>query len=210
LAKNEIPHTNHVITKIFLASRHPAYREILVALSLSRATRRQNVLLKEKVQLHALTPGMLVEPVIENGREFSERGRRQLSIVQKRLRVQGFLHVKGVPESLRTVIVDPLYANHPARRFRVVGVNAGQRGGRKFTSSSLFGCRPLSESYYVEDWEKFSKFMSTKLEVMFRAANPQPPRPLKATFTRFMHDFGFHWTGCPHPRADFQNECFGL
>ncbi len=139
-----------------------------------------------------------VDHQFEDRTEFSESRKKQLSIVEKKLRVHGFIHSEGIPYALRKIVVDPLYLETPARQFRIAGVNSGQRGGRKFSSNAFFGRRMLSESYFVSDWERFSRFMGMKLELMFRAANPNPPRQLKLAFTRFMHNFGFHWTLCVH------------
>lgn len=138
------------------------------------------------------------EHQFEYDEEFSESRKNQLSIIEKKLRVHGFIHSEGVPPALRKVVVDPLYIDAPARHFRIIGVNSSQRGGRKFSSIALFGRRMLCESYFVSDWERFSWFMGMKLELMFRAANPNPPRQLRLAFTRFMHNFGFHWTLCVH------------
>lgn len=154
------------------------------------------------LSIRSIREGIRLENDSESKREFPKSKRNQLSIIERTLRVQGFIHVEGVPASLRTIVVDPLYTKYPARSFRIIGVNSGQRGGRKFTSSTLFGRRMLSESYYVLEWKRFSQFMSMKLEVMFRATNPNPPRQLKLAFTRFMHNFGFHWTECGHSAGD--------
>ena len=139
-----------------------------------------------------------LEHQFEDRDEFSQSRKKQLSIIEKKLRVHGFIHSEGFPPALRKVGGDPLYIETPPRQFRSVGVNSGQRGGRKFSSITLFGRRMLYESYFVSDWERFSYFMGMKLELMFRATNPNPPRQLKLAFTRFMHNFGFHWTLCVH------------
>ncbi|MCL4518138.1 MAG: hypothetical protein M1587_02970 [Thaumarchaeota archaeon] len=112
---------------------------------------------------------------------------------------QGFLHSDDVPPYARKILEDPLYSTEPARRFQINGVSsAGHKGAIKFSSVDLFGVRRLEESYLVSDWEKFTKFFGPKLEVMFRATNPNPSRSLKKAFTRFMHNYGLHWTDCYH------------
>ena len=131
-------------------------------------------------------------------KEMSESERKQFSAIGEKIRAQGFIAFLGVPRFARRRIVDPLCFEPPARPFRIIGINSGHKGGRKFTSINLFGSRVIRESYYVLDWEKFSKFISMKLEVMFRATNPDPPKQLKRAFTHFMHNFGLHWTGCHH------------
>lgn len=121
-----------------------------------------------------------------------------LTAIVNILKKQGFIDSHNVPQFARERIVDPLYFENPARAFYLWGVNAGQKGGRKYTSFDLFGSRMLHESYYVTNWDEFSKYLSAKLEDMFRSKNPDPPRQMKLAFTRFMHDFGLHWTGCIH------------
>lgn len=123
---------------------------------------------------------------------------KRLRAITRTMKDHGFIDSQSVPYFAKLRIVDPIYFPNPARAFRIWGVNAGQRGGRKFTSLDFFGLRMLHESYYVSDWEKFAVFLSTKLEVLFRARNPDPPRQLRLAFTRFMHDFGLHWTECIH------------
>lgn len=118
--------------------------------------------------------------------------------IRRTIKKHGFIDSQSVPYFAKQLIVDPLYSKSPARAFRIWGVNAGQKGGRKFTSLDFFGQRMLHESYYVSDWDKFATFLGMKLEVMFRATNPSPPRQLRLAFTRFMHDFGLHWTECNH------------
>jgi CBS domain-containing protein len=117
--------------------------------------------------------------------------------IMRTMKKHGFIDSQSVPRFAKQRIVDPLYFESPAREFHIWGVNAGQKGGRKFTSLDLFG-HSLHESYYVSDWGKFAVFLGMKLEVMFRAKNPSPPRQLRLAFTRFMHDFGLHWTECNH------------
>lgn len=123
---------------------------------------------------------------------------KTLDAITRTIKKHGFIDSKSVPYFARQRIVDPLYFKSPARAFHIWGVNAGQKGGRKFTSLDFFGQRMLHESYYVSDWNKFAAFLGMKLEVMFRARNPNPPRQLRLAFTRFMHDFGLHWTECNH------------
>lgn len=117
----------------------------------------------------------------------------------RKLQKQGFVHTDDVPLYARKILEDPLYSTTPARRFQINGVSsAGHKGAIKFSSVDFFGVRRLEESYLVSDWEKFAKYFGPKLEVMFRAANPIPSRSLKKAFTRFMHNFGLHWTDCYH------------
>ena len=118
--------------------------------------------------------------------------------VRRTIKKHGFIDSQSVPYFAKQLIVDPLYSQDPVRAFRIWGVNSGQKGGRKFTSLDFFGQRMLHESYYVSDWDKFATFLGMKLEVMFRAKNTSPPRQLRLAFTRFMHDFGLHWTECNH------------
>lgn len=124
--------------------------------------------------------------------------KRLLANITNTLKKQGFVDSHDVPQFVRQRIVDPLYFGNPARAFYLWGVNSGQKGGRKFTSFDFFGRRMLHESYYVTDWDEFSRYLSAKLEAMFRAKNPAPTSQLRLAFTRFMHDFGLHWTGCTH------------
>lgn len=131
-------------------------------------------------------------------RGLSEVRRKQLSIIGERLCVIGFVPVNGVPSPLRIAVVDPVYFEQAPRVFCITGMNSGQKGSTKFRCVNLFGVRILRESYYVMDWTKFSKFISTRLELMFRATNPAASRYMRTAFTRFMHNFGLHWTGCHH------------
>lgn len=130
--------------------------------------------------------------------ELSASKYRRFNQIVKKMEREGFIPFQDVPYFARVRIVDPLYVKHPARPFHIMGVNGGQKGGRKYTSNTLFGRRMLHESYYILDWDRFSRFLSTKLELMFRATNPLPARQLRLAFTRFMHDFGLHWTACHH------------
>ncbi|MCL4517975.1 MAG: CBS domain-containing protein [Thaumarchaeota archaeon] len=132
-------------------------------------------------------------------KDLSPSEKKQLSLLGKKMRERGFLTFDEVPYFARQKVVDPLYFKRPARLFQVMGVSsAGHKGAIKFSSVDLFGLRKLDESYYVFDWERFSKFISQRLEVMFRATNPSPSKHMKKAFTRFMHNFGLHWTDCYH------------
>ena len=134
-------------------------------------------------------------------REMTPSQRKQFSTIAKKIQEQGFIDAQSVPYFTRVRIVDPLYLKRPARPFHIAGVNSSEKGGRKFTSVDFFGPKVIREFYYVLDWERFSKFISAKLELKFRATNIDPPRMLKKAFTQFMHDFGFHWTGCSHAES---------
>lgn len=134
-------------------------------------------------------------------REMTPSQRRQFSEIAKKIREQGFIDAQSVPYFTRVRIVDPLYLKRPVRPFHITGVNSSEKGGRKFTSVDFFGPKVIREFYYVLDWERFSKFISAKLELKFRATNIDPPRMLKKAFTQFMHDFGLHWTGCSHAES---------
>ena len=116
----------------------------------------------------------------------------------KKIQKQGFIAVDEVPRFARRIVVDPLYLSKPVRPFQLMGVCSGRKGGILISAVNLFGLRMLDESYYVQDWETFSSFMSQKLEVMFRSANPNPSRGMKVAFTRFLHNFGLHWAECDH------------
>ena len=132
-------------------------------------------------------------------KEMSESEKKQFAAIGKKLIAQAFIPFEEVPYFARRKLVDPLYSEQPARLFQLMGVSsAGHKGAIKFSSVDLFGLRKLDESYYVVEWERFSEFISEKLEVMFRAANPNPSKHMKKAFTRFLHNFGLHWTGCYH------------
>jgi len=132
--------------------------------------------------------------------KLSESQKKRITAISEKMRAQGFIVSNQVPYFARKRLVDPLYFNHPARLFQIRGViSAAHKGATKYSSIDLFGRRKLGESYYVLNWDKFSKFISQKLEVMFRATNPTPSKNKKTAFTRFMHNFGLHWTGCFHP-----------
>jgi hypothetical protein len=139
-----------------------------------------------------------LQPVLSYKNEFSESRKRELLQIEAELLIQGFVPVDAVPPTLRTSIVDPLYIEHPARAFRITGVNSGQKGSRKFKCVDLFGVGTLHESYFIVDWDRFSKFISAKLEAKFVETNPDTPKQLRKVFTRFMHNFGLHWSGCQH------------
>ncbi|MHB2035397.1 MAG: hypothetical protein ACYCPW_01455 [Nitrososphaerales archaeon] len=131
--------------------------------------------------------------------KLSESQKKRITAVSAKMKVQGFIVSNQVPYFAKKRLVDPLYFNHPARLFQIRGViSAAHKGATKYSSIDLFGRRKLGESYYVLNWEKFSKFIGQKLEVMFRATNPAPSKNMKTAFTRFMHNFGLHWTGCNH------------
>ena len=133
-------------------------------------------------------------------KEMTSSQRKQFSAIAKKIQEQGFIDAYSVPYFARVRIVDPLYLKRPARPFHIVGVNSSEKGGRKFTSIDFFGPKVIREFYYILDWERFSNFISMKLELKFRATNIDPPRTLKKAFTQFMHDFGLHWTGCSHAK----------
>ena len=138
---------------------------------------------------------------IENAveRRMSDSEEKQFAEIKKRIRSQGFIPFETVPYFARRRVVDPLYFKQPARLFQLRGVSsAGHKGAIKFSSVDLFGLRKLDESYYVLEWDRFSKFISQRLEIMFRATNPDPSKHMKKAFTRFMHNFSLHWTGCYH------------
>ncbi|MDG6995849.1 MAG: CBS domain-containing protein [Nitrososphaerota archaeon] len=138
-------------------------------------------------------------PKFQEDREMTEPEKKQFSAIGKRMKAQGFVAFDEVPYFARRKLVDPLYIRQPARLFQIMGVSsAGHKGAIKFSSVDLFGLRKLDESYFVLDWEKFGKFISQRLEVMFRATNPNPSKHMKKAFTRFMHNFGLHWTDCYH------------
>ncbi len=131
-------------------------------------------------------------------RVMSQSERKRFSELTKKIHEQGFITVDEVPRFARRKVVDPLYLSKPVRPFHLMGVCSGRKGGIQFSAVNLFGLRMLDESYYVQDWETFSSFMSQKLEVMFRSANPNPSRGMKVAFTRFLHNFGLHWAECDH------------
>lgn len=147
------------------------------------------------------------EYVLENKTpeaSFANRGRlgkakqNQYQKTKSRLLAAGFLPFNCVPRLVRRIVTDPLYMDLPAKQFHITGTNAGRKGGTKFSCFDFFGVRMLHESYYVVDWERFSEFISARLELMFRAKNPNQPRHLRTAFTRLIHDFGLHWSGCQH------------
>ena len=128
----------------------------------------------------------------------SQSERKRFLELAKRIQKQGFIAVDEVPRFARRKVVDPLYLSKPVRPFHLKGVCSGRKGGIQYSAVYLFGLRMLDESYYVEVWETFSRFMSQKLEVMFRSANPNPSRGMKVAVTRFLHNFGLHWAECDH------------
>ena len=138
-------------------------------------------------------------PRFQEEKEMTESEKKQFSAIVKKMKAQGFVAFDEVSYFARRKLVDPLYIRQPARLFQIMGVSsAGHKGAIKFSSVDLFGLRKLDESYFVLDWEKFGKFISQRLEVMFRATNPNPSKHMKKAFTRFMHNFGLHWTDCYH------------
>ena len=138
--------------------------------------------------------------------KIATKTRRNQYLESKRMLLeQGFIPFKSVPRLARQTIMDPLYLQPAARPFHITGINAGHKGATKYSCFDFFGVRMLHESYYVTDWRRFSDFISTRLELIFRATNPDPARHLKTAFTRFMHNFGLHWTGC----HDFKSQSFG-
>lgn len=142
-------------------------------------------------------PGRIIESAAN---VMSRSEKLRFSALTRKIQQQGFIGVDDVPRFARRKLVDPIYFNQPARPFHIMGVCSGRKGAIRFSAVNLFGLRMLDESYYVSDWDRFSQFMSQKLEVMFRSANPKPSRGMKVAFTRFLHNFGLHWTDCGHAK----------
>lgn len=125
--------------------------------------------------------------------------RHTLDEIVSKAQKQGFISAADVPAFARARLTDPLYFEPPAEHIRLSGVSApGRKGAIKFSSVDLFGLQKLDESYYVVDWERFRKFICQKLEVMFLFKNPSPSKDLRKAFTRFLHNYGMHWSGCFH------------
>ena len=105
-----------------------------------------------------------------NERRLTKARRKSWFESRSKLFEIGFLPFNCVPRRARRKVTDPLYSDPPAKAFHITGVNSGHRGATKFTCFDFFGVRMLHESYFVTDWERFSEFLGTKLELMFRAA----------------------------------------
>ncbi|MGI0091956.1 MAG: hypothetical protein ACREBS_09620 [Nitrososphaerales archaeon] len=74
--------------------------------------------------------------------------------------------------------------------------SAGVRGARRYSIYDLVGHSVRGMIYFVIDHEKFSKYISRKLEDDFAMTNPEPTIPLRRSFTSFMHENKLHWSRC--------------
>ena len=87
---------------------------------------------------------------------------------------------------------------YPGLRPKVVRFNigTGHHGAMKYTAFDLFG--HAAETYIILDnAEAKQKFVKT-LSAKFLKQNPAPSDGLRRAFTRLIHSFGFHWSGCSH------------
>lgn len=84
--------------------------------------------------------------------------------------------------------------------------SAGLHGGRHYSIYDLLGHSVRGMVYVVTDHERFSSYMSTRLEADFLKINPNPDSRIRASFTAFLHENKLHWSKCCRSNITSQNK----
>lgn len=135
------------------------------------------------------TPEVVDKPILNKG----------VSVLAE-LNQRGFIESDKLTRGERRVIINPFLNHEPATPITIQGVaSTHAKGGIKFSALDFFG-RQLLEMYYVVDPEKFRSYMGAKLGRQFCRQNPHADQGLRRAFTRFMHGYQMHWSGCRERR----------